>query len=119
MIVTLTCAAFALWQLGWFGGVRAVHKAIWAADGEWHLLDAKGSKCLATLHPTSQVLGPIMWLRFSSVCGPRDLLFLGASLAPELRRQLVVRLRLQGSKAPQEPAGRSAAQPMPDTGGLL
>ena len=97
MLAVASCALAVLsfWRIGWLGGARALDKALWTQEGEWHMFDRKGGSWSATLHPGSQVMGALLWLRFTSARGPRELLLLGQALTPETRRRLVSRLRLQ------------------------
>jgi hypothetical protein len=77
-----------------------LRKALWTSAGEWQLFDRSGASWLATLHPSSQAMGAFLWLRFTSEYGPRELLLFGNDLAPDLRRRLVTRLRLEARQAP-------------------
>jgi hypothetical protein len=105
LLALTTCglACLSFWRIGWLGGPRALHKAVWTSEGAWRVIDRTGTSLEATLHPRSQVLGSLLWLRFTSARGPRELLLLGGDLTPDLRRRLVARLRLQ--------AGASGARP--------
>jgi len=109
-----TIAAASFWRMGWLGGKRALRAAVWAADGDWRIVDRSQASWTATLLPASRVLGSMIWLRFMSERGPRALLLVGSDLAPDVSRQLIVRLRLQASQATsrnrQLPQGTSGAK---------
>jgi hypothetical protein len=94
-VATCALAGFSFWRIGWLGGARELHKVLWTQEGEWRLFDRRGASWAAALHPGSQVMGALLWLRFTSARGPRELLLLGPALTPEARRRLVARLRLQ------------------------
>jgi hypothetical protein len=98
LIATTACflGGLSFWRIGWLAGKRTVRKAAWATNGEWRIVDDAGASWPATLLPASRVMGGLVWLRFASEWGRRDLLFVGSDLAPLLRRRLITRLRLQG-----------------------
>jgi hypothetical protein len=91
-------AAVSFWRVGWLGAGRRLHKAVWATDGDWRLVDRNGVSWPAQLLPASRILGQLMWLCFMTERGPRDQLLIGSDLAPAVRRRLITRLRLEGSQ---------------------
>jgi hypothetical protein len=105
VLITCTIAYLSFVRIGWLGGRRRLQRVLWTGEGEWRLFDATGS-WLATLRPNSQSLGSLLWLRFASERGPRELLLFSWDLAPTLRRQLVTRLKLQaGAKGRPDGTG--------------
>jgi hypothetical protein len=101
-VTACALACWSFWRVGWLGK-RMLLKVLWTSEGEWRLFDRSGASWLATLHPSSQAMGPFLWLRFTSEYGPRELLLFGNDLAPTLRRRMVTRLRLEAHQ------GRSGA----------
>ena len=92
-------------RIGWLGGARSVHVAVWKSDGQWLLSNPDGS-WEAELSSRSQRLGPLLRLRFDGVRGPAELLIWTPALAPGPRRGLQVRLQLHGhlQTDPRQPA---------------
>jgi hypothetical protein len=113
----LVLAAVSFWRIGWLGG-RGVHKAVWATDGKWRIVEGDGASGSALLLPESRVMGSMLWLCFGTERGPRRMLLVRSDLAPELRRRLVTRLRLlaaeqrlQDQQQPDSVPGVKGLQP--------
>lgn len=113
---TVTAAlAYSRWT-GWLGGMRVILKARLDGDGQWWLLDSRGTCYLARLRADSRLLGDILWLRFDSEHGIRQLILSqrSAALMTDAIRKLRVRLRFEannkqrladdGSGAAEQPA---------------
>ncbi len=96
-VTTCVLAGVSFWRIGWLGGKRVLHTALWAGDGGWLLVDRAGASWSATLDPGSQVLGRLIWLRFASERGSRQMLLWGSDLNVDTRRRLVARLRLSSA----------------------
>jgi len=107
---TCAVAMISFWRIGWLGGKRVLHKALWMSDGNWRLVDRAGASWPATLHASSQVLGTLLWLRFVSERGPREMLLLGSDLPPDTRRRLIARLRLQAAESRGESGTMSSGK---------
>lgn len=95
---TCALALMSFWRMGWLGGRRVLHKALWTSAGNWRLFDGAGASWPATLNASSQVLGTLLWLRFATERGARQMLLLGSDLPPDTRRRLIARLRLQAAE---------------------
>jgi hypothetical protein len=98
LLVLATCsvAVLAFGRIGWLGGRRQLLKVLWTGEGDWRLFGHDNESWLATLHPSSQALGTLIWLRFASERGPSQLLLFASVSTPDKRR-LRTRLRLQAS----------------------
>jgi hypothetical protein len=104
VLVAGAVASFDFWRAGWLGGKRRLTRAIWTGEGEWRLVDRAGAAWLAHLSSASQVMGAVIWLRFTSDRGSRALLFCGSDLPVDVRRRLTARLRAQALKRDPEVA---------------
>jgi hypothetical protein len=94
-------AMLGFWHIGWLGGQRAIHRAIWSTEGDWRLVDMAARTWPAALLGSSVVTGSVVWLRFDSEMGQRHLLLVGPGADPDLFRRVVARLRLAWNQAPQ------------------
>lgn len=109
-LLGLACAALAFWRVGWLGGARTVLRASWTDARTWRLHARGGVQLAATLRPESRVVGKLIWLRFQSDGGQRQLLLWGGALRPDARRRLTARLRMYESAQAAEQAESGAAQ---------
>jgi hypothetical protein len=97
LVIAPGCVAcLSFWRIGWLGGRCHLHKVLWTSDGEWRMFGHAQDSWLATLHPSSQLMGSLVWLRFTSERGASQILLFDPRLTSDSRR-LATRLRLQAS----------------------
>ena len=91
---------------GWLGGENRIETVSWVADGRWFLGDRRGRSFEVALEGGTRAACGAVWLRWSNAHGRRprySMLLAPGDLPSEDLRRLIVRLRIEGSRAASSP----------------
>jgi hypothetical protein len=98
------CVYAGVYNAGWLAVPHAVVRLAWLADGRWIVSECSGATAECELNPSSRVVSGAVWLKLQSAQQPDRkytlLLTRADSNRADLRR-LIVRLQLEGFRAPR------------------